>query len=153
MKKTALLSMIVAASFTAQAGMLDQVAAKAGALQGAGAKEALSSAGGLLGMLGGDLGLSPKQAAGGTAVLLKEAAAKMPSADYKELISKVPGLDQIAKQAQSLGSAGDTASALKSFGLNEGMLKQMAPKMVDYAKKFVSPKTVEALSGALKAFM
>lgn len=98
------------------------------------------------------LGVTPAQATGGTAVLLNSAKSKMEPAQFSQLTAKTPGLGDILNSAPAAASVlGNTTpqSQFKALGMDSSMVGQFTPIIVNYAKGYVSPDIVSALSTAL----
>ncbi len=145
---------LVFAITTLTAGNVSDALSKAGITQSGGGVSKSQ----IVSMLTDRLEVSPRQAAGGTAALLKEAAAKMPKSNYAALLKDIPGLSQLA-DGKSLGNLMNLASqsgftvdqAFKSLGMNSDMVKQFTPVILDYAKKFTSAENVALLQKAWSA--
>ncbi|NPA28676.1 MAG: DUF2780 domain-containing protein [Epsilonproteobacteria bacterium] len=158
--KKRLFTLTLAASVTLSGGMLDQAAnlAKSAGVDTK-AVSGLNLNNELLSTLTKQLGVNPKQAAGGTATLLKAAADKMPKGSYETLLKSVPGLGAIAKNGDLLSQAGKLAggnfsvdAAFKALGMQPDMVKQFVPVITDYAKKF-APQSAQLLQQALSAVL
>ena len=154
------LAVAFAAVLSLHAGIADQAVKHAQALQkeNAAGLKGMKLDNELIGALTQKLGVSPKQAAGGTAALLQEAAAKIPQGDYSQILKSVPGLSQIADQGKmlsqlsSLAGKGSVTDTFKALGMQGDTVKQFAPVVMDYAKKFISPAQAELLQKAWSAF-
>jgi hypothetical protein len=94
MKRSIATALLVAA-VGLQAGFFDSAMEQAGSYMQSSAapqKAEAPQSNGLISTLTDELGITPKQAAGGTALLMKAAADSMPKSNYTSLLSSVPGL-------------------------------------------------------------
>ncbi|WP_456450833.1 DUF2780 domain-containing protein [Hydrogenimonas sp.] len=165
MKKEILLAAVTAASLTLQAGLFDDAVKQAGSLAGSAAQpqaqQKAQPSNALLSALTGQLGVSPKQAAGGTAALMNAAARSMPQANYAELLKSVPGLSSMVKgneglvngAAQMVGGGDMVGTAFKALGMDNGMIGQFAPILLNYIKQYATPENVSLLKQAWSAFL
>ncbi|WP_456450884.1 DUF2780 domain-containing protein [Hydrogenimonas sp.] len=164
MKKLALTALL-GAGLSLQAGFFDDAMKQAGSLSGGQTSQPTAStmqeANGLLSALSGQLGVTPQQAAGGTAALMNAAAQSMPKTNYAELLKSVPGLSSIVQgnealvtgAASMLGNSDMVGSAFKALGMDSGMISQFAPVILDYVKKYATPENVALLKQAWSAFL
>ncbi|MCY1288275.1 hypothetical protein D9M68_461790 [compost metagenome] len=158
-----LVAALAFASASAFAFSLDDAAkAVSGASQGGGVAQVATTpqTSGLLDALTGQLGVTPQQAVGGTGALLGLAKNQLPSADYSQLLSAVPGLDKLSGSnalaglggvggmlggSQGAGGAGallgnvsslgDVNQAFGALGMDSGMTGQFAQVLLDYFGK------------------
>ncbi|MDD5399710.1 MAG: DUF2780 domain-containing protein [Sulfurimonas sp.] len=98
------------------------------------------------------LGVTPAQAAGGTAVLLNSAKTKMEPSQFSTLTKQTPDLNDILSSgtaASSLLGGASVGDQFKGLGMNSSMIGQFTPIILNYAKGYVSPEIAAALSAAL----
>ena len=163
--KKSLLPLVVAGAVTLQAGFFDSAVQQAGSMMGGGeTKTATATAtrqNDLLSTLTGQLGVTPKQAAGGTAALMNTARQQMPAANYTSLLKSVPGLSSIVGgneglvngAMQMMGGGDMTTKAFSALGMDGSMVGKFAPVLLDYIKKFATPENVSLLKQAWSAFL
>ena len=92
--------------------------------------------------LTGDLGVSPKQAAGGTAAMLALAKNQLPADQFSGITDKVPGISDLlgggeggGLAASALSQVSNMDSVLKAFsslGLSPDMVAQFAPTILKF---------------------
>lgn len=98
------------------------------------------------------LGVTPAQATGGTAVLLNSAKSKMEPSQFSELTKQTPEFSNVLSKAPAQTSLlGNTSveNQFKALGMDSSMVGKFTPIILDYAKGYVSPDIVSALSTAL----
>ncbi|WP_457592737.1 DUF2780 domain-containing protein [Hydrogenimonas sp.] len=154
MKKT-ILTVLLGSALTLQAGFFDSLLSKP---EPKSDKPAAQSAqNDLLSTLTGSLGITQKQAAGGTAALMQAASSKIPASNYNEILKSVPGLDSIVGEnagmlggAMSMLGGGDTVSkAFKTLGMDDSMIGKFIPLILQYSGKYVSKENLSLLKTAL----
>lgn len=100
------------------------------------------------------LGVTPTQAAGGSAVLLNNARQKMELADYNKLLKDAPALDQVLDNSYATSAiASKTATTQEQFkvlGMDASMIAPFKGAILNYAKTKTSPALVDALSAAMQ---
>jgi hypothetical protein len=146
------LGVIATQSFALDMGSMLKSAAPAVAQSVAPQTTATLQNNALVNSLGSSLGVTPTQAVGGTAVLLNSAKSKMEPAQFSQLTAKTPGLGDILNSAPAATSVlGNTTpqSQFKALGMDSSMVGQFTPIIINYAKGYVSPEIVTALSSAL----
>ncbi|WP_353662282.1 DUF2780 domain-containing protein [Hydrogenimonas sp. SS33] len=165
MKKVAIATL--AASLSLQAGFFDDAVKSVGSMNRpsqsapATASTNTSQASGLLSSLTGQLGISQKQAAGGTAALMNAAAQQMPQSNYTQLLGSVPGLGGIVKNNSGLvngamsmmGNTDMVGQAFKMLGMDNSMISKFAPALLGYIKQYATPENVALLKQAWSAFL
>ncbi|WP_201352893.1 DUF2780 domain-containing protein [Hydrogenimonas urashimensis] len=162
-KKMALIALL-GAGLSLQAGMFDDAMKQVGSLTGSSQQTESSTtnqSSGLLSALTGSLGVTPKQAAGGTAALMNVAAQSMPKTNYAELLKSVPGLSSIVQgneglvngAAQMMGGNDMVGSTFKALGMDSGMVGQFAPVILNYVKQYATPENIALLKQAWSAFL
>ena len=165
-KKTVMIALLGTA-LSLQAGFFDDALKQAGSLTGSASSAPTAShaatgqTDGLLSTLTGQLGVSPKQAAGGTAALMNVAAQSMPQTNYAELLKSVPGLSSLVQgneglvngAARMMGGNDMVGTAFKALGMDSGMVGQFAPLLLDYIKQYATPENVALLKQAWSAFL
>jgi type III secretory pathway component EscT len=168
-KKIALTSLI-GAGLTLQAGFFDDAMQQAGNMMQTQQPATSPSStpphtsqqkNALLSQLTSQLGVTPKQAAGGTAALMNVAAQSMPQTNYAELLKSVPGLSSLVQgnealvngAAQMIGNSGMVDSAFQALGMDSGMVGQFAPIILNYAKQYATPENIALLKQAWSAFL
>lgn len=116
----------------------------------------------LIGTMTKELGITPKQAAGGTGALLGLAKTRMKADEFGQVAGAIPGTDALLKAAPAVGGAGAMAGLGGAAGLaglapgfkSLGLTPDMAAKMVPVLTKFVDGKGAAGASklllGALK---
>lgn len=109
----------------------------------------------LVNTLKSELGVSTTQAAGGAGALLALASNKLPADDSNELdglSSQLGGLLNTAKSASgSLDSMAAVKSAFEKLGLDNSMVEQYAPIVLDYLnKEGASSGLMDSLTGLWK---
>ena len=109
----------------------------------------------LIGTMTKELGITPKQAIGGTGALLGLAKSKLKADEFAQVSSAIPGTDALIKSAPtaapalgSLGVVGGIASLGVGFK-SLGMTPEMAPKMVPVLTKYVESKGAGAAAKLL----
>ncbi len=115
--------------------------------------------GGLISVLTGSLGVTPQQAAGGTAALLQAASKSMPSSNYSELLKSVPGLSSISESKSDmlgdaismLGGNDSVLAAFKALGMDNSMIGRFIPLILDYAGKYATKENMSLFKSALSA--
>ncbi|MGV8918956.1 MAG: DUF2780 domain-containing protein [Pseudomonas sp.] len=156
--------MTVAASPVFAFNLNDAAGAVSAATGGSAATTPQAS--GLLGTLGSQLNVTPTQAVGGTGALMGLAKNKLSSGDYSSLTKSVPGLDQLSGAGALSGmlggsgasaatgalgnvkSMGDVNSAFGKLGMDQGMVGQFAPVIIDYlGKQGASGSVLKSLGG------
>ena len=116
---------------------------------------------GLLSTLTSQLGVTPQQAAGGTAALMNVAQQKMPATNYAELLKSVPGLSSLVQGNESLvngamqmmGDSDMVGKAFGALGMDSSMVGKFAPVLLDYVKQYATPENVSLLKQAWSAFL
>jgi hypothetical protein len=125
----------------------------------------------LIGMLTSQLGVSEKQAAGGSGSLLSFAKDQMSSADFDVVSGALPDIDGLIGAAPDGGSSvlasgssllggsssglGDIAGVASTFsdlGMSTDMVNQFVPVVLEYAQTAGSEQAMQLLQGALTAF-
>lgn len=153
MKKTAVMGFL-ALSLAVQVSALDLGSAlnTAAAVQGATKTPTIQSNELVTSLT--SLGVTPTQAAGGSAVLLSNARQKMELADYNKLLKDAPALDQVLDNSYATSTiASKTATTQEQFkvlGMDASMIAPFKGAIVNYAKTKTSPALVDALSAAMQ---
>ena len=125
----------------------------------------------LIGMLTSQLGVSEKQAAGGSGSLLSFAKDQMSSTDFDVVSGALPDIDGLIGAAPDGGSSvlasgssllggsssglGDIAGVASTFsdlGMSTDMVNQFVPVVLEYAQTAGSEQAMQLLQGALTAF-
>lgn len=100
------------------------------------------------------LGVTPTQAAGGSAALLSNARQKMELADYNKLLKDAPALDQVLDNGYATSTiASKTATTQEQFrvlGMDASMIAPFKGAILNYAKTKTSPALVDALAAAMQ---
>lgn len=124
---------------------------------------------GLVSTLVNKLGVTEKQAQGGSGAIFKTAESRMSKDDYKQLKNDVPEVETLQKFApegkpsmlgsaasalggktgSSLGGANDLLSSFDSLGMDKDMLSKFTPVIYDYVKKNGSEMAMGLLQKAL----
>ncbi len=126
---------------------------------------------GLVSMLVDKLGVTEKQAEGGSGAIFKTAEKRMPESDYKQLSASVPEADALqsaapapaakkgllgsatsmvgGKTGSSLGDSADLLSSFKELGMDSEMLGKFTPVVYDYVKEKGGTMVMEMLQKAL----
>jgi len=159
---------LLGTALSLQAGFFDDVMKQAGGMTGSASSSAPTAShaapeqtDGLLSALTGQLGVSPKQAAGGTAALMNVAAQSMPQTNYAQLLKSVPGLSSLVQgneglvngAARMMGGNDMVGTAFKALGMDSGMIGKFAPAILDYVKQYATPQNVALLKQAWSAFL
>lgn len=109
----------------------------------------------LVNQLTDQLGISTKQAAGGSAALLALAQENLSSENMKALSESVPGLDTLLNSSDSLDSITNLSSVKSVFeqlGLDSDMVSQFTPIIQSYLEgQGVDSSLLSALSSAWSA--
>ena len=161
MRKKAVLTVLIGMGLSLQAGMFDDAMKQVGgntqsAQQTTETKEESS---GLLSSLTSSLGITDKQAAGGTAALLQAASQSMPKENYTSLLKSVPGFESIAGSGLAgsamnmLGGGDMVGQAFKALGMDNTMVGKFAPIILEYAKQYATPENIALLKQAWSAFL
>ena len=119
----------------------------------------------LIGNMTRELGITPKQAVGGTGALLGLAKTKMKPEDFGQVSSAIPGTDALLKAAPAAGGAAGMAGmagmggaaglaslapGFKSLGLTPDMAAKMVPVLGKFVEGKGSAGAAKLLMGALK---
>src|SRR4051812_39815821 len=117
----------------------------------------------LIGALTTQLGVTERQARGGTGALFKAAQDRIGETEFNRLLGKLPGIDQVLKSAPSastsggllgglasmaakVGGSGDMAQAAKvlaavsSLGLSKETILQFVPIVLKYVETHGGPE-------------
>jgi len=123
----------------------------------AAAGAATAAAGGLTGLLGSNLGLTSDQASGAVGSVLSLAQEKLPSSDYSQVASAVPGAAGYVQKAKDLGAVtgpiGDVNglnAAYSKLGISPTVASQVTPLISNYIGKAAGPAVGGLLSSVLK---
>ncbi|MDD2651494.1 MAG: DUF2780 domain-containing protein [Sulfurimonas sp.] len=142
----------LALSLAVQVSALDVGSALNAAVQGA-TKTTTMQSNELITSLA-SLGVTPTQAAGGSAVLLSNARQKMELADYNKLLKDAPALDQVLDKGYATSTiASKTATTQEQFrvlGMDASMIAPFKGAILNYAKTKTSPALVDALAAAMQ---
>lgn len=153
MKKTAVMGFL-ALSLAVQVSALDLGSAlnTAAAVQGATKTPTIQSNELVTSLT--SLGVTPTQAAGGSAVLLSNARQKMELADYNKLLKDAPALDQVLDKSYATSTiASKTATTQEQFkvlGMDASMIAPFKGAILNYAKTKTSPALVDTLAAAMQ---
>ena len=164
MFKMSTVTLLLAGALSLQAGFFDDAMQQAGSAMGSGATTqapATQQQSGLLSTLTSQLGVTPQQAAGGTAALMNVAQQKMPATNYAELLKSVPGLSSLVQGNESLvngamqmmGDSDMVGKAFGALGMDSSMVGKFAPVLLDYVKQYATPENVSLLKQAWSAFL
>jgi hypothetical protein len=113
----------------------------------------------LIGNMTKELGITPKQAVGGSGALLGLAKSKLTPEEFGQVANAIPGTDALLKAApsglgmQSLGGVAGLASlagGMKSLGLSPAMAGKMAPVMTKFVESKGSGAAAKLLAGVLR---
>jgi hypothetical protein len=119
----------------------------------------------LIGTMTKELGITPKQAVGGTGALLGLAKTRMKPEEFGQVSSTIPGTDALLKAAPAAGGAAgmagmagmggaaglaSLAGGFKSLGLSPDMAGKMVPVLGKFVEGKGSAATAKLLMGALK---
>jgi hypothetical protein len=119
----------------------------------------------LIGTMTKELGVTPKQAVGGTGALLGLAKSRMKADEFGQVASAIPGTDALLKAAPAAGGMGamagmggmggaaglaSLAGGFKSLGMSPDMAAKMVPVLGKYVESKGSAAAAKALMGALK---
>ena len=164
MFKMSTVTLLLAGTLSLQAGFFDDAMQQAGSAMGSSATTqapATQQQSGLLSTLTSQLGVTPQQAAGGTAALMNVAQQKMPATNYAELLKSVPGLSSLVQGNESLvngamqmmGDSDMVGKAFGALGMDSSMVGKFAPVLLDYVKQYATPENVSLLKQAWSAFL
>ena len=164
MFKMSTVTLLLAGALSLQAGFFDDAMQQAGSAMGSSATTqapATQQQSGLLSTLTSQLGVTPQQAAGGTAALMNVAQQKMPATNYAELLKSVPGLSSLVQGNESLvngamqmmGDSDMVGKAFGALGMDSSMVGKFAPVLLDYVKQYATPENVSLLKQAWSAFL
>lgn len=105
----------------------------------------------LLDSITSSLGVTSTQAAGGAAALLGDAKTKMDPTQFLQLSNQAPAIGSIMQSdyLTSITGGSSVESQFNALGMDSSMISQFAPIIMEYAKGYVSPEILSALSGAL----
>jgi hypothetical protein len=101
------------------------------------------------------LGVTPQQAAGGTAALLNKAKSNLGEEDFSKLISGVPDLSSLLDGSGGLGSllgndgALSLAKQFSSLGMQSDMIGKFTSQLLKYVESAGGPEMMKLLKGAL----
>ncbi len=161
--KKSVLSICVAGALSLQAGFFDSAMQQAGSMMGSQPtqKTAATQQNTLLSTLTGQLGVTPKQAIGGTAALMNVAKESMPAADYAELLKSVPGLSSMISgnealvngAMQMMGGSDMVNQTFSALGMDSSMVSRFAPVLLNYFKEYATPQNIALLKQAWSAFL
>ncbi|WP_457596129.1 DUF2780 domain-containing protein [Hydrogenimonas sp.] len=167
MQTKTIAALLLGSALALQAGFFDDAMKQAGSLSGQNAQQPTTSqsqpaaSNPLLADLTSQLGVTPKQAAGGTAALMNVAAQSMPQTNYAQLLKSVPGLSSMVEgnealvtgAAQMLGGSDMVGQAFKALGMDSSMVGQFAPVILNYVKQYATPENIALLKQAWSAFL
>lgn len=123
----------------------------------------------LIGILTGQLGISPQQAMGGVGSIFSVAQQRMSPGDFSQLSNSVPGMDRylsavpqqvassnsssllglIGGQNNTLGNLASVAGSFQALGMNTTMIGQFVPVMLQYVQGQGGAGTMNLLQRAL----
>jgi hypothetical protein len=96
------------------------------------------------------LGVTPTQAVGGTAVLLKDAKDSMKPADYTALTKQMPQLGTIISAAPTaISGSGTVASQFGALGMDPSMIGKFTPLLLQYIQTGSTPGMAQLVQAAL----
>ncbi len=117
----------------------------------------------LTGMLVNQLGVTPKQAAGGAGSILNYAKQSLAPNDFSKVADSIPGIDSLLSAVPSaggglggvagalgggnLGGMAAVASQFSSLGLKADMVQQFTPIILDYVKGTGGSDVMKLLAG------
>ncbi|WP_456383427.1 DUF2780 domain-containing protein [Hydrogenimonas sp.] len=161
MKKTITLAILAGMAISLQAGMFDDAMKQVGGYTQSTqqTRETKQENNGLLSSLTSTLGITDKQATGGTAALLQAASQSMPKENYTSLLKSVPGFESIAGSGLAggamnmLGGGDMVGQAFKALGMDNTMIGKFAPIILEYAKQYATPENIALLKQAWSAFL
>jgi hypothetical protein len=124
----------------------------------------------LVDLLTRNLGVSGNQAEGGAAVMFKAAREKLGATEFDQLLSGLPGLQDLMKKAPAsgggglggllgglAGAVGGNASAIATvvggfanLGLSTDHARKFAPLILEFLKSKVGPDVVTKLEKTLR---
>jgi len=114
---------------------------------------------GLLNSLTNSLGVTPSQASGGTAAIMKYAKSQTSTSDYSTLTSSVPGLENIGSSSMlgalsgSINSLSAVNSVFKALGMDASMVQQFIPVITKYIGGSGGMASESIITKALSALM
>ncbi len=161
MKRKISISLLIAGIY-AHAGLFDAIMQKAPSLGSTpSAQTSAQTDNALISTLTRSLGVTPKQAGGGTAALMTAAAQSMPRSNYSQLLKSVPGLSSVVNgnealvsgAANMLGGTDIVGSTFKMLGMDNSMIAKFAPALLDYIKPYATPENLALLKQAWNAFL
>lgn len=121
----------------------------------------------LLQSLTSQLGVTTEQAVGGAGALFNLAKSRLPGADYAQIASVVPDIDNLIAAApqvkdsatgavasmlggeNGLGSLATLASSFSQLGLSSDMISQFTPIVLDYLQQSGGTDVMALMKGAL----
>lgn len=134
-----------------------------------GSAVAWAAEGGLVGLLTSQLGVTEKQAKGGTGSLLNYAKGKLSETDFAKVAQAIPGVGEYLDAAPKSGAAGAAGAAssllggkaggggllslagqFAELGLGSDMIGKFVPVIVSYVKSSGGESVAGLLAGALK---
>jgi hypothetical protein len=119
------------------------------------AAPAAQQSGTLIDSLTKSLGVTPSQAAGGTAALLNKAKEGMGEEQFSKLLSGVPDLSSLMENTGGLGSmlGGANVSSLAdqfaALGLDSEMIGKFTSQLLEYVQSEGGTEMMNLLKGAL----
>jgi Protein of unknown function VcgC/VcgE (DUF2780) len=129
----------------------------AAVLQGCSSVESgMSSAGSAMGLtnsLTSQLGVSPKQAAGGVGSIMNYAQSRLSPSDFGTISKAMPGVDSYMKTAdEALGGSNITSmagldSAFSKLGMNPDMVGKFVPIVSNYVGEYGGGAAKSLLAG------
>lgn len=97
-----------------------------------------------------NLGVTPTQAIGGSAAILKDATTNMKPADVKTLTAKMPQVGTLLSAAPTGMLAGSgLPSQFTALGMNPSMIDKFTPFVLDYVKTGTTPGMAQLVQAAL----
>jgi DNA-directed RNA polymerase beta' subunit len=163
MTKKLVITALLGAGLSLQAGMFDDAMKQVGGYNQSATQTTQTGtqteSNGLLSSLTNSLGITNKQAAGGTAALLQAASQSMPKENYTDLLKSVPGFESIANSGLAgsamnmLGGSDMVGQAFKALGMDNTMIGKFAPIILEYAKQYATPENIALLKQAWSAFL
>lgn len=102
----------------------------------------------LIGTLTSALGVTPLQAAAGTAAILNDTKSKMSPSDFSTLTKQVPQVNTLLSAVPSgvLSNAGGVGSQFSMLGMDASMVDKFSPLILKYLQNGAKPSMDTILS-------
>lgn len=150
---------ILLVSSLSQAGMFDSVVNSISNTTTVAASPVTTKSEGIVASLTDSLGVTSKQATGGTAAIMQYAKSQTSKSDYSSLMSSVPGLQSTGSSSMlgglsgSMDSLSAVNSAFEALGMDASMVQQFVPVIIKYVGSSGSSASESIITSALSGLL